>query len=142
MLSSKTVHPPIAAAVGSRDSNRGGRRGRPRRRPAPHPPGWTLLYSENFTAAINTGNAPWVRETYAHPFDTIMDDTGQWYRNDYGPAWTTAFNSFATYRKEFQVGQSGWLTASLSARDWNKDGVIESPPSITTASVGGRARRC
>lgn len=98
---------------------------------------WTLLHSENFSSPINTGNAPWVRENYTTPFDTIMDDSGQWYRNDYGPAWTTAFNSFATYRKEFPVGQGGWLTASLSARDWNKDGVIESPPSITTATVGG-----
>ncbi|GLW07076.1 hypothetical protein Misp01_22060 [Microtetraspora sp. NBRC 13810] len=100
-------------------------------------PGWTLLHSENFAAPLTGANAPWVRETYAQPFDTIMDDNGQWYRNDYGPAWTTAFNSFATYRKEFPVGQGGWLTASLSARDWNKDGVIESPPSITTEALGG-----
>jgi hypothetical protein len=97
---------------------------------------WKLLYSENFAQPINTGNAPWVRETYANPFDTITDDAGQWYRNDYGPAWTTQFNSFNTYRKDFQVGQDGWLTASLSARDFNKDGVIESPPSITTQALG------
>ncbi|NAS26909.1 mucin-5B [Herbidospora sp. NEAU-GS84] len=65
-----------------------------------------------------------------------MDDPGQWYRNDYGPAWTTALNSFNTYRKEFPIGQNGWLTASLSARDWNKDGNIESPPSLTTQTLG------
>ncbi len=105
--------------------------------PAAAAPTWRLLYSENFAQPINTGNAPWVRETYANPFDTITDDAGQWYRNDYGPAWTTQFNSFDTYRKEFPVGQNGWLTASLSARDFNKDGVLEAPPSITTASVGG-----
>lgn len=102
----------------------------------PARPGWTLLYNENFANAINPGNAPWVRETYANPFDTIMDDNGQWYRNDYGPAWTTAFNSFRTYRKEFPVGQNGWLTASLSARDWNADGVIESPPALTREQLG------
>ncbi|GIF66280.1 hypothetical protein Ais01nite_43150 [Asanoa ishikariensis] len=102
----------------------------------PTRPGWTLLYNESFTNAIDTGNAPWVRETYAQPFDTIMDDNGQWYRNDYGPAWTTAMNSFRTYRKEFPVGQNGWLTASLSARDWNADGVIESPPSLTREPLG------
>jgi hypothetical protein len=97
---------------------------------------WSLLYSEDFSTPVNGGNAPWVRETYSNPFDTIMDDSGQWYRNDYGPAWDTAFNSFATYRKEFPVGQNGWLTASLSARDWDKNGVIEAPPSITTAAQG------
>ncbi|WP_203700447.1 discoidin domain-containing protein [Asanoa iriomotensis] len=102
----------------------------------PTRPGWTLLYNESFANPIDTGNAPWVRETYAQPFDTIMDDNGQWYRNDYGPAWTTAFNSFRTYRKEFPVGQNGWLTASLSARDWNADGVVESPPSLTREQLG------
>ncbi|WP_326557932.1 discoidin domain-containing protein [Micromonospora sp. NBC_01796] len=98
---------------------------------------WNLLYSEDFSTPVNPGNAPWVRETYANPFDTIMDDSGQWYRNDYGPDWNTAFNSFNTYRKEFPVGQNGWLTASLSARDWDKNGVIEAPPSITTQAQGG-----
>ncbi|GIF45606.1 F5/8 type C domain-containing protein [Asanoa ferruginea] len=102
----------------------------------PTRPGWTLLYNESFANPIDTGNAPWVRETYAQPFDTMMDDNGQWYRNDYGPAWTTAFNSFRTYRKEFPVGQNGWLTASLSARDWNNDGAIESPPSLTREALG------
>jgi hypothetical protein len=100
-------------------------------------PTWRLLYSEDFSQPINTGNAPWVRDTYATPFDTITDDPGQWYRNDYGPAWTTQFNSFNTYRKEFPVGQNGWLTASLSARDFNKDGVLEAPPSITTQPLAG-----
>ncbi|GII27041.1 discoidin domain-containing protein [Planotetraspora mira] len=102
----------------------------------PTRPGWTLLYSEDFSAPLTGANAPWVKETYSQPFDTIMDDSGLWYQNDYGPAWNTAFNSFATYRKEFTVGQNGWLTASLSARDFNKDGVLESPPSITTQTLG------
>nr|WP_218008158.1 discoidin domain-containing protein [Herbidospora sakaeratensis] len=102
----------------------------------PTRPGWTLLYNENFVNPINTGNAPWVRDDYSQPFDTIMDDPGQWYRNDYGPAWTTALNSFSTYRKEFPIGQNGWLTASLSARDWNKDGNIEAPPTLTTQTLG------
>ncbi|GAA3817206.1 hypothetical protein GCM10022226_42370 [Sphaerisporangium flaviroseum] len=103
----------------------------------PARPGWTLLYNEDFSAPLTGAGAPWVKENYTNPFDTITDDAGQWYRNDYGPAWTTAFNSFSTYRKEFKVGKDGWLTASLSARDFNKDGVIEAPPSITTQALGG-----
>jgi hypothetical protein len=100
------------------------------------PPGWQLLYAENFSSPLNSNNSPWVRDTYATGFDTITDDPGLWYHNDYGPAWDTALASFATYRKDIQFGQSGWLTASLSARDVNKDGVIESPPSITTQALG------
>ena len=99
--------------------------------------GWTLLYAEDFSTPLNGAVAPWVWDGYSNPFDTVMDDSGQWYQNDYGPAWNTALNSFATYRKEFPVGQDGWLTASLSARDWDKNGVIEGPPSITTQAQGG-----
>ena len=97
---------------------------------------WTLLYAEDFSKPLMGSATPWIWDGYSEPFDTIMDDSGLWYQNDYGPAWNTAFNSFATYRKEFPVGQDGWLTASLSARDWNNDGVIESPPSITTDALG------
>ncbi|MGI5240937.1 discoidin domain-containing protein [Dactylosporangium sp. CA-139066] len=99
-------------------------------------PTWKLLYSENFGTAFNSDTVPWVRDTYATGFDNITDDAGLWYHNDYGSAWDTQLNSFATYRKEFRVGQDGWLTASLSARDFNKDGVIEQPPSITTQALG------
>ena len=99
--------------------------------------GWTLLYAEDFSTPLNGAVAPWVWDGYGNPFDTVMDDSGLWYQNDYGPDWNTALNSFATYRKEFPVGQDGWLTASLSARDWDKNGVIEAPPSITTQAQGG-----
>lgn len=97
--------------------------------------GWKMLYSENFARPLNGSEVPWIRDAYDDPFDTVMDDAGEWYRNDYGPAWEKALNSFHTYRKEFQVGKDGWLTASLSARDWNKDGRIEAPPSITTKKL-------
>ena len=98
---------------------------------------WTLLYAEDFSTPLNGAVAPWVWDGYSNPFDTVMDDAGLWYQNDYGPDWNTAFTSVATYRKEFPVGQDGWLTASLSARDWDKNGLIEAPPSITTRAQGG-----
>ena len=101
------------------------------------PSTWTLLYAEDFSTPLNGAIVPWVWDGYSNPFDTIMDDSGLWYQNDYGPDWNTAFDSFATYRKEFLVGHDGWLTASLSARDWDKDGVIEAPPSISTQMHDG-----
>lgn len=105
---------------------------------APSPtPKWRLLYHENFTDGIGLESVPWVRDTYDDPFDTIMDDAGRWYENDYGTAWNDALNSFATYYKEARLGKGGWLTASLSARDWDKDGVIEDPPSITAERLAG-----
>ena len=98
---------------------------------------WTLRYVEDFSTPLNGAVAPWVWDGSSTPFDTVMDDPGLWYQNDYGPSWKTAFDSFATYRKEFPVGQDGWLTAVLSARDWDKNGVIESAPSITTQAQSG-----
>ncbi|WP_433343562.1 mucin-5B [Streptomyces sp. CA-253872] len=103
----------------------------------PHLAGWRLLHSEDFSEPLDPGGAPWVRDAYDNPFDTVMDDNGKWYHNDYGDAWDAQLNSFATYRKEFEVGEGGWLTASLSARDWDKDGTIEKPPSIKNGRAGG-----
>jgi len=98
---------------------------------------WTLLHAEDFSTPMNGAVTPWVWDGYSEPFDTVMDDSGLWYQNDYGPDWETALSSFDTYRKQFPVGQDGWLTASLSARDWDKDGVIEAPPSIRTQRRDG-----
>ena len=102
------------------------------------PAGWILVYVEDFSTPLNDAVTPWLSDSHYEPFDTIMDDGGLWYRNDYGPDWETAYNSFTTYRKEFPVGQDGWLTASLSARDWDKDGLIETPPSIRTELQGDK----
>ena len=98
---------------------------------------WILIHAEDFSTPLNGAFAPWVWDGYSEPFDTVMDDDGPWYLNDYGSNWDTAASSFTTYRKQFPVGQNGWLTASLSARDWDKDGVIEAPPSISTQMRGG-----
>jgi len=96
---------------------------------------WRLLYEEDFasTSFNDVNEADWELDDYSQSFDDIMDDPGRWYQNDYGSTWITeALGSFSTYRKEFQFGKDGWLTASMSARDWNKDGIIEDPPSLYT----------
>lgn len=103
----------------------------------PHPAGWKLLYSEDFNKSFSTDSKPWKRYNYDAPADTIMDDKGDWWKNDYGPAFDDALNSFATYRKTVPFGKDGWLTAALSARDWKKTGTPQSPPSISTQKQRG-----
>jgi hypothetical protein len=49
-------------------------------------PGWTLVYAEDFSTPFNGAVAPWIWDGASEPFDTIMDDAGLWYENDYGPA--------------------------------------------------------
>jgi hypothetical protein len=102
---------------------------------------WELLYEEDFTTPlVNQDTAEWFLDDYSQPFDTLMDDNGKFYFNDYGPDFLEALDSFHTYRKEFQLGQDGWLTASLSARDWNKDGTLEREPSIGIIDVSNDKR--
>ena len=90
---------------------------------------WNLVYEEDFSSKrvlSNADSSRWEKDDFEKPFDTIMDDNGIWYENDYGPAaFRDALNSFHTYRKEFRIGTDGWLTASLSARDRDKDGDTE-----------------
>jgi hypothetical protein len=102
---------------------------------------WKLLYEEDFSTPLNANGADWFLETYQQPFDTVMDDAGDWYKNDYGPAFTEALNSFDTYRKEFKIGQDGWLTASFSARDSDKDGVLSSEPTLEVETIGSGLRQ-
>ncbi len=108
---------------------------------------WKVLHSENFQAddhAVDTDQSEWVRYDYDRPFDTIMDDDGDWWKNDYGPAWEdNVLNSFDTYRKNVQFGKDGWLTATLSARDTVGAGSPQEPPRISTTqlSTGEKALR-
>jgi len=97
---------------------------------------WQLLYAEDFATPLSS-DAQWTVDT--ERFDTVMDDNGLWWQNDYGQPWVDQYNSFTSYRKEFPVGTDGWLTASLSARDWNNDGVLEAEPSITTENLSGQS---
>ncbi|PJJ56011.1 hypothetical protein CLV56_0215 [Mumia flava] len=100
---------------------------------------WKVLHSENFQAqsrAVDTDSAPWVRYDYDEPFDTIMDDAGDWWKNDYGPTWEDdVLKTFTTYRKEVRFGKDDWLTATLSARDWDGSGAPQNPPRISTTRL-------
>jgi hypothetical protein len=109
---------------------------------------WKLIYEEDFstTTLPDDDSVEWFLDKYhSFPnnyqegsFDTIMDDPGSWYENDYGPAFKEALNTFNTYRKEFPIGQDGWLTASLSARDWDRDGEIETEPILKIETINNK----
>jgi hypothetical protein len=106
-----------------------------------------LVYDEDFTTSVvsttidSMKTVNWELDDYQEPFDTIMDDAGDFHKNDYGPAFTDALeSSFHIYRKEIPFGTGGWLTASLSARDWNKDGVIQDAPTLEIDSLAANNR--
>src|SRR5258705_13638642 len=61
--------------------------------------GWALKYSEDFNQSVNTDASPWVKYNYDRPVDNIMDDNGDWWKNDYGEAaYTAALNSYNVFR--------------------------------------------
>ena len=99
---------------------------------------WTLLYAEDFSTPLNDAVTPWLSDSHYEPFDTIMDDGGLWYPTTTARTGRPPTTPSPPTARSFPVGQDGWLTASLSARDRDKDGVIEAPPSIRTELQGDR----
>lgn len=99
---------------------------------------WRLVYNEPFGKKV-PDNAPWVWDRYGDnswdhgPFD----DDGQFFFNVGGQAFLDQLDTFRTYRKVVQFGHKGWLTAELSCRDKDNDGVCEAPPSLTRKKVKG-----
>jgi hypothetical protein len=102
---------------------------------------WTLKYAEDFNAPLNTDLSPWEKYDYTRPVDDIMDDNGDWWKNDYGEdKYLAALHSYQVYRKNVRFGTDGWLTATLSARDWAKDGTPDTPPTISTKELAGQGQ--
>jgi hypothetical protein len=100
---------------------------------------WALKYSENFNHPVNTDASAWEKYNYERPADNIMDDNGDWWKNDYGADnYLAALHSYDVFRKNVKLGKDGWLTATLSARDWAKDGTPDKPPTIKTTDLAGQ----
>ena len=103
--------------------------------------GWVLKYSEDFNHNVNTDKSPWEKYNYTRPADNIMDDNGDWWKNDYGAdKYLAALHSYDVFRKNVTIGKDGWLTATLSARDWGKDGMPDKPPTIRTTKLDGQGK--
>ena len=103
-------------------------------------PGWQLKHAESFSTSVNDGSRAWAKATDGpgSPYDVDgYDDDGAFFDAKGGAAFRSQLSTFATYRKSFSFGANGWLTAELSARDANKDGRPDSPPTLTTKKVGG-----
>ena len=103
-------------------------------------PGWQLKYAESFATSVSDGNRAWTKATDGPGslYDVDgYDDDGAFFDAKGGAAFRSQLSTFATYRKSFTFGTNGWLTAELSARDGNKDGRPDSPPTLTAKKVGG-----
>jgi hypothetical protein len=98
---------------------------------------WRLAFEESFEQAIGGETAPWIKVTpgKTDPFD----DDGRYFHVIGGSNFITQLESFDTYRRTFQFGKDGWLTAELSARDPGRQGRPKNPPSFTNTKVSGES---
>jgi hypothetical protein len=107
---------------------------------------WKLKYRETFDKPLPMEKAPWVRDPHGEesPWHVDhLDDDGAYFRVQGGEAFGDQLNSFDVLRKRVPFGKDGWLTAELAARDYDKDGRPDRPPSLTAVTVqpGGRAAK-
>ncbi|GLZ03224.1 hypothetical protein Acsp03_06910 [Actinomadura sp. NBRC 104412] len=97
---------------------------------------WRLVRSETFDRSLDDRRAPWTRDDDGpgSPYNVdIYDNDGAFFDAVGGPEFRRQLGTFDTYRKSFGFGAGGWLTAELAARDTDKDGTPDAPPTLTTA---------
>lgn len=109
---------------------------------ASKPGSWRLVSSETFDSLTAVAKAPWVRDPGgdASPWNVDhLDEDGQFFDIQGGSDFRDQLAAADVMRKRVALGTKGWLTAELAARDADRDGVPESPPSLRTVTVGGQA---
>jgi len=102
---------------------------------------WRLVAAEPFNRHLDDGRTAWSRDDDGpgSPYNVdIYDNDGAFFDTMGGPAFRKQLATFDTYRKSFPFGAKGWLTAELAARDNDRDGRPDAPPTLTTG--GGVAR--
>lgn len=106
---------------------------------APPTEDWKLLYAEDFTDRLKEQDVSWVRDPHGDksPWNVDhLDDDGKYFQVQDAEDFPAQLNSFDLLRKRVPIGKDGWLTAELAARDMNKDGTPESPPTLTNSRGG------
>lgn len=109
--------------------------------PATPSASWRLVSSESFSTAASDATVPWTRDAGGAASRYHVDgydEDGAYFDAVGGPAFRTQLATFWQYRKAVPLGTGGWLTAELAARDNNRDGKPDGPPSVRTEKVGGQ----
>lgn len=107
---------------------------------------WQLKHHENFGKPLPVDSAPWVRDPLGSDSPWYVDelsDDGEYFKIQGGEDFERHLDSFDILRKRVPFGKDGWLTAEVAARDFNKDGMPDNPPSLQNVTLphGGRAAR-
>lgn len=102
----------------------------------PQRAGWVLRKEETFDASPDFQSQPWVVDPHgdASPWNVgEFDDDGKYFDILGGPDFERALDAQDVMRKRVEVGDDSWLTVELAARDRDKDGTPDDPPSLDIA---------
>lgn len=105
------------------------------------PSGWQLVQSEDFSDQLRPGaDTGWFRNSddsgTAYDVDEY-DNDGDYFRAFGGDDFDDNLAGLDLYRRSYTLGQNGWLTAELAARDSAGDGRPDALPRIRRALVRG-----
>lgn len=95
---------------------------------------WRLIRAESFDKALDDRRSPWFLDDDgpSSPYNVdVYDNDGAFFETVGGPAFREQLATFDTYRRSFGFGAHGWLTAELAARDTDRDGRPDAPPTLT-----------
>jgi hypothetical protein len=103
---------------------------------------WELVHEESFDAPLAVDVQPWIIDPHGEgsPWNVDhLDDDGEFYQAQGGADFAAQLAGADVLRKRVAFGDSGWLTAEVAARDYDKDGQPEASASLSGTSVSGNS---
>lgn len=106
----------------------------------PQRAGWKLAHQETFDQDFALDRAQWEKDPQGPDSKWNVDefdDDGDYFRALGGENFPKALAQQDVLRKRVEVGDGGWLTVEAAARDRDKDGVADEPPTIRSGDGKG-----
>lgn len=102
---------------------------------------WELVRAESFNRPLRPGDdTGWFanKDEAGTAYDvSAYDNDGEYFRALGGEAFEDNLAGLDLYRRSFTLGDDGWLTAELAARDVTGDGVPDDVPGFDRAILPG-----
>ncbi len=102
---------------------------------------WQLVSAESFNRPLRVAeDTGWFanRDEAGSPYHVdAYDNDGEYFRTFGGADFTRHLDTLGLYRRSFTLGDAGWLTAELAARDTTGDGLPDAVPEFRRTVTPG-----